>query len=406
MRGKRLQTRLFALLLFVVALDAFHVTRAEDPCLESRESALRKVNEVFKAKTDSLSQAINGLPQDSADRGRLTNLMSDLAGRHSEAIKAIEDAAHECEAHASGPEKISQAADDFSRHEALQSPHGPIVDGGFGVGADTRPQSSPTSASVPREKPNVERNSASVTAAEAYRGLFKNESTGPAGHRQPDAGTIASVIRDPMHSIRGMSPSSSNPTLSSALDAALKNLVAGNVAFNNPERMTVGRSKVVEVKLSTTLSPEDLKAQLTEAGKKENATLEVGDRMAATLNGGDAFTITPGGPQLQWISRSHVTTWTWDVTPKLSGTQYLILQFDAVITIDGKDGARTINTLKHPIEVDVGWPDSPSEWFELAKKWADNIGWFWASILVPIGALALGWLRKRPSPESKADTPA
>ena len=120
--------------------------------------------------------------------------------------------------------------------------------------------------------------------------------------------------------------------------------------------------------------------------------------MAATLTGGAAFDISPSGPQIQWISQKEVTTWTWDVTPKTSGTQYLILSFDALITVNGKDGTRNVNTLKRKIEVEVGWPQTAGEWFELAKKWLANLTWVWASILVPAAVFAVGWWRKRSRP--------
>jgi hypothetical protein len=184
------------------------------------------------------------------------------------------------------------------------------------------------------------------------------------------------------------------PPSEAPLDAALKKLLAGNVAFNNPEHMTVSRPRLVEAKLSTTLSPSELKSQLTEAGNKEVAGLDVGDRMSATLNGGAAFDISPSGPQVQWISEQQVTTWTWNVTPKTAGTQYLILSFDAVITLNGKDANRNIRTLTHTIQVDVGWPTTPSEWFDLSKKWFDNVNWLWASILLPIGLFLVGWWRR------------
>jgi len=207
--------------------------------------------------------------------------------------------------------------------------------------------------------------------------------------------STASVIRDPSCALF---PSGCKaPPQFSALDDALKKLVAGNVAFNNPQRMTVSRPNLVEVKLSTTLSPSQLKAQLTEEGGKEVEGLSVGDRMSATLNGGAAFDIAPSGPQTQWISQTNVTTWTWNVTPKLSGTQYLILSFDAVISINGKDGIRNVRTLTHEIQVDVGWPTSLEEWFDFSKKWFENISWLWASVLVPVGLIIAGWWHRRAS---------
>lgn len=201
-------------------------------------------------------------------------------------------------------------------------------------------------------------------------------------------GEIANIIKNPD---KCFFLECNKPT--SALDDALQKLLAGNVAFNNPERMQVGRPRIIEAKLSTNLSPAELKAQLTEAGRKEDAKIQVGDRMSATLNGGAAFDISPSGPQIQWTSQNQITTWTWNVTPKLSGVQYLILAFDAIITVEGKDGSRNVNTLKHQIEVEVGWPQTFTEWFDLSKKWFENLSWLWASILVPFGLVLLGWWR-------------
>jgi hypothetical protein len=110
------------------------------------------------------------------------------------------------------------------------------------------------------------------------------------------------------------------------------------------------------------------KGEPSEAGAKESASIKVADRMAATLFGGGAFDVSPSGPQQQFISKEQVTTWTWVVTPKQSGTQVLILSFEALLTIDGKDGTRNINTFTRKIEIDVPWPSTPSEWFTLALQ--------------------------------------
>ena len=184
----------------------------------------------------------------------------------------------------------------------------------------------------------------------------------------------------------------------SPLDVALSKLIGGNIAFNAPDRMSIGKSKIIEAKLSTNLPANVLITQLTEAGKKESASLIVADRMSATLNGGGAFDVAPSGPQQQFISRQEVTTWTWEVTPKQIGTQFLILSFDAVLTVDGKDGTRNVNTFKRSIEVEVAWPATPSEWLEWFKKSFENVSWLWATILVPVGLWIWNRLRKKPPP--------
>jgi hypothetical protein len=173
------------------------------------------------------------------------------------------------------------------------------------------------------------------------------------------------------------------------LDAVLDSLFAGNIAFNTPGRARIGESQIIEAKLAVNIPPNILIAQLSEAGKKESASIAVADRMAATLYGGAAFDVSPSGPQPQFISHQQVTSWTWEVTPKQAGTQFLIMSLDAVLTVDGKEGTRNINTFKRRIEVEVAWPETPSEWFEWLKQWFENISWLWVTVLVPARPLGL-----------------
>jgi TIR domain len=193
----------------------------------------------------------------------------------------------------------------------------------------------------------------------------------------------------------------------SSLDEALNKLVSGNIAFNTPDHVRVGKSQIIEAKLSVNLPADVLIAQLRAAGAKESASMQVADRMIATLSGGSAFDVSPSGPQQQLISQQQMTSWTWLVTAKQPGTQYLILSFDAVLSVDGKEGTRNFNTFTKKIEVEVGWPETPGEWFALlkgSKEGVENISWLWATIFVPLGALVL-WLwnkiRKKPSPLTK-----
>jgi hypothetical protein len=116
----------------------------------------------------------------------------------------------------------------------------------------------------------------------------------------------------------------------------LEQLITGNVAFNTPDHVRVGEPHIIQAKLAVNIPQNALIVQLSEAGRRESARVAVADRMVATLNGGAAFDVSPSGPQPQWISHQEVTTWTWDVTAKQPGTQYLILSLDAVLTIDGK----------------------------------------------------------------------
>jgi hypothetical protein len=192
-------------------------------------------------------------------------------------------------------------------------------------------------------------------------------------------------------------------TASVAIDRALARLAIGKVAFNAIDHARVGRPLVVEAKLSANLTPDELALRVVEAGKVEVVTLRISDRMVATLSGGTAFDVSPNTPAEQWVSKNETTSWSWLVTPKTVGEQLLILSFDAVISIDGKDDKRSIMTLKRAIDVDVGWPETLGEWLELARRTVENISALWAAILLPIGAGIWHLWRKR-GVSPKADT--
>jgi len=186
-----------------------------------------------------------------------------------------------------------------------------------------------------------------------------------------------------------------SPTIApNSIDAELAKLLAGNVAFNTPERAHVGQELSVQAILSTTLKSNDLTLLVTEPGKVETAPLKVSRGMIATLAGGAAFDISPSGPVTQWVSESEPTTWTWIVTPKTVGEQFLILTFDAIITLDGKDGKRSIRTFKKSIDVDVGWPQTVGQWMDLLKRWGEGVSYFWGVAIAVVGG-GWAWLRRR-----------
>jgi hypothetical protein len=54
----------------------------------------------------------------------------------------------------------------------------------------------------------------------------------------------------------------------SLLDVMLDLLVSGNIAFNTPDRIPLGQSKIIEAKLSINMPPSALLKELNEAGAK------------------------------------------------------------------------------------------------------------------------------------------
>jgi hypothetical protein len=190
-------------------------------------------------------------------------------------------------------------------------------------------------------------------------------------------------------------------TVQEAIDAT----VTAHVAFNAPHRMQRGEPRVIEARLAIDIPPDVLIEQVTEAGRKIVRSLRVSPRMIAALSGGGAFEVSPSLPQSQLVGREP-TVWTWQVTPKKKGRQYLMLTFDAVLNVEGREAAYSVRTLKQEIEVEVGWSDWVKDGLAWLKGLVENLAWLWLTILVPIGLWfwrRIGkrlWLprRRRPRP--------
>jgi hypothetical protein len=259
------------------------------------------------------------------------------------------------------------------------------------AGKESEPAKAPTArteAAAAAEKAAAERAAAAKAVLEAAgakrleaEASQRAQSRSHTGHETTDSAPRTASATPPILPLN-------------SIDAELAKLMTGNVAFNTPERTRVGEELSVQATLSTTLKAEELTLLVTEPGKVEAAPLKVSRRMIATLAGGSAFDISPGGPVTQWVSESEPTTWTWIVTPKTVGEQFLILTFDAIITMDGKDDKRSLRTFKKLIDVEVGWPNSLGEWMDLLKKWAEGVSYFWG-LVIAVGGAAWAWLRRR-----------
>ena len=161
---------------------------------------------------------------------------------------------------------------------------------------------------------------------------------------------------------------------------------------------------IVEAKLSTFLGQDTIKILIEEPGKRVVGTLKVSDKMEATLSGGSAFEVSLIGSKEQPISDKETTNWTWQVTPKRPGQQFLVLSFDAVIILNGKEERRTITTFKHRIDVEVGWPETGGDWLEFIKKTGENASWIWATLLLPCGVGVWAWIKRKTRPQEPTTT--
>ena len=128
-----------------------------------------------------------------------------------------------------------------------------------------------------------------------------------------------------------------------------------NIAFNTPDSLAYGETRVIELLLDATKSVAELEAAITEEGTKQGAQIHIAERMEAHLTG-DGFDITKITGEAQPVSRTETTKWKWEVRPKRFGQQSLHLAIDAVVIVEGERSTRSIRTFDRDIMVNVRWP--------------------------------------------------
>jgi hypothetical protein len=160
-------------------------------------------------------------------------------------------------------------------------------------------------------------------------------------------------------------------------------LPRGEVAFNTPEKMRLGQSVNVEVKLGKANLAGQLEKLIKEEGQVESHPIKVGNVMEAQLAGA-GFEIIPITPAEQPLSDSTPTEWEWQVKAKQEGTQRLHLTLTVVVFVEGKERRRKIDTFKKDILVEV------TSGSRIAGFVYDNVGWIVTGLLFPLFG-GLGW---------------
>ena len=170
----------------------------------------------------------------------------------------------------------------------------------------------------------------------------------------------------------------------SNVDHILKRLEFGNFAFNAPKTMNLQDTAVIQVLLGLEKSIDELKQMIAPEGEKEGASIQVSDRMEARLSG-PKLAINAITPEIQAVSRNHITAWKREVKPSSTGHLYLHLTLSAFLNLDGESTPRAFQTFDKVIDVEVTWSQQARSFFE------ENWQWLWPAILAPIA----GWLWKR-----------
>jgi hypothetical protein len=173
------------------------------------------------------------------------------------------------------------------------------------------------------------------------------------------------------------------------IDAALRQQISGSIAYNQPESMELEEPAAIQLLLSPSLTEEQLGTQVTEPGEVQTAVIQITPRMKAVLLSPleEAFTIQPLQQDVQLVSASEPTRWTWSVTPRQAGTQRLVLVLSRLVLYEGQEYWREVETYKADIQVNVPF-----------TRRIQSIDWKWLiGILVALASLPFlqKWIARR-----------
>ena len=167
------------------------------------------------------------------------------------------------------------------------------------------------------------------------------------------------------------------------VDAALGELVSGNVAFNTPERMRFHESRTITLIASPAMNEESLGEELRERiGGRDPISVEalqIAPLMEARLDGAPAFEVVLLTPGRQPVGRAAPTEWRWSVRADEAGTQTLHLTMNAIVTVDGERFPRSLNVLDRTIEVEITAVQQLGMFVE------SNWQWVAGTIVIPLG---------------------
>lgn len=165
-----------------------------------------------------------------------------------------------------------------------------------------------------------------------------------------------------------------------AADEAIARLSWEHLALSAPRSMELGSIATVELALGGGMTTPQLAALLQEQGAREHLLVLVSERMEATLTGLD-FEIEPVTPTEQVVSTQDATVWKWEVKGKTPGRSRLKLSLNALLSVDGKDTRKSVETLDHDIQVTV--TSRQGLWALMQTYWT-YLAFLASAILIPL----------------------
>lgn len=158
----------------------------------------------------------------------------------------------------------------------------------------------------------------------------------------------------------------------------------GRLLFNPPDRMKLGQTEPVEVRLARTL---ELDAELLEGlqgpGKPRLEDIPTAPKMAVTLTG-DGFRIKPYSDEVQDLVQD-ITTWQFDVCAIKRGLQRLVMCVSLRIPVPGQPMVhKSIPVREATIDVDVTIPALVGRFVSSNWQWFIGTGIAIAAVIVAV----------------------
>ncbi len=147
----------------------------------------------------------------------------------------------------------------------------------------------------------------------------------------------------------------------------------GRLLFNPPDRMQLGHTERVEVRLTRTLGLDaELLDYLRGSGEPQIEEIPTAPLMAVTLKG-EGFRITAYSDEEQSVSQSEVTTWEFDIRALKRGQQRLVMSVSLRIPVPDRPlEHKSIPVREATIHVQVGAPTLVAHF--VAANWQWFIG--------------------------------
>jgi hypothetical protein len=174
------------------------------------------------------------------------------------------------------------------------------------------------------------------------------------------------------------------------IDKTLQQEISSNIIFNKPKSMNIGQTIKITLLLNPSESPTQLESELatqftstiTTNETFESSTINITPLMQAKLispNEGIFIIKAVHENDIQVISGTETTEWSWLVTAKQGGTQTLELVIYRLLKYEGVDHWRMVETYHSPITVKVTF----RYWIN-SLDWKKVLGGFITLLLIPL----------------------